>query len=114
MATVKPENGQAQEIDTLVLKLLKSTGVTEEAVKLLNLEGVSKNQYYPYLEALLLGDFEKFAKLDKKLLESAGIKPSELERKVKIEAIPRALSSQSTNVQIVSYQQVSEILQIEK
>jgi hypothetical protein len=99
LATVKPENGQAQEIDTLILKLLKSSEVTEETVKLLNQEGISKN---------------KFAKLDKQLLESSGIKSSELERRVKIEAIPRALSSQSTNVQIVSYQQVSEILHIEK
>ena len=114
LATVKPENGQAQEVDTLILKLLKSSEVTEETVKLLNQEGISKNKYYPYLETLLLGDFDKFAKLDKQLLESSGIKSSELERRVKIEAIPRALSSQSTNVQIVSYQQVSEILHIEK
>lgn len=76
-------------------------------MKLLNQEGISKNKYYPYLETLLLGDFEKFAKLDKKLLESAGINSNELERRVKIEAIPRALSSQSTNIQIVSYKQVS-------
>jgi len=52
--------------------------VTEETVKLLNQDGISKNKYYPYLETLLLGDFDKFAKLDKKLLESAGIKSSEL------------------------------------
>lgn len=88
--------------------------MTEETVSLLYHQPLTKNHLYPFLEALLFGDFDKFNKLDKKLLETVGISAADLERRVKIEAIPRALSRSNTNVQIVSYQQISEILHILK
>lgn len=47
-------------------------------------------------------------------MENAGISHADLERRVKIEAIPRALSRSNTNIQVVSYEQISEILHIQK
>ncbi len=63
---------------------------------------------------MLLGDFDKYGQLDKKALQEAGVAEEEFERRVKIEAIPRVLSSSSKNVQIVSYDQISQILKIQK
>jgi hypothetical protein len=114
LAYVEKENGQSAEVDQLIVKLLKSNKLTEDTVRLLHQEGLKKNQFYPFLEALLLGDFEAFSKLDKKCLKGAEVKSSELERKIKVQAIPRALSGSNTNVQIAGYQQISEILKIDK
>jgi len=62
------------------------------------------------LEALLVGDFEKFGQLDKEILTQSGIKQADLERRIKIQAIPRILSG--NRVTTVSYQQIAEILRI--
>lgn len=73
---------------------------------------MSKNKYYPYLEALLLGDFERYAQLPKEELTKLNIKHSELERNIKIQAIPRILSG--NRVITVSYEQIALLLKINK
>jgi hypothetical protein len=62
------------------------------------------------LEALLLGDFEKFGQLNKEILAQSDIKQADLERRIKIQAIPRILSG--NRVTTVSYQQIAELLRI--
>lgn len=74
LASVNAENAQTAEVDTLILKVLKSSEVSEATTKLLHHQALTKNKYYPYLETLLLGDFDSFKKLDKGVLENAGIK----------------------------------------
>lgn len=111
---MSPNNVQSEEVNLLMIKLLKNSEGTEETITLLQNEALHKNQFYPYLESLLLGDFDKFAKLDKKVLQGTEINQADLERKVKIQAIPRVLSINNKCIQVASYQQISEILHINK
>jgi hypothetical protein len=73
---------------------------------------LNKNKYYPYLEALLLGDFQRYSQLSKEELTKLNIKHSELERNIKIQAIPRILSG--NRVTSVSYEQIALLLKINK
>ena len=61
-----------------------------------------------------MGDYEAYNKLEKKNLDTSNVEQAELLRKIKIQAIPRILTKQETNVQVVSYKQISTILEIEK
>ncbi len=71
---------------------------------------LASNKLYPFLQQLLLGDFESFRASSKDLLASAGVELAELERNIKIQAIPRILNG----IKNASYSQVSEILKIQK
>ena len=71
---------------------------------------LKSNKFYSFLEQLLVGDFEGFHQASKESLNASGINIGQLERNVKIQAIPRILNG----IKIASYSQVSEILRVPK
>jgi hypothetical protein len=103
-------NAASPEVDALIVKLLKNAEITQETVVLTSKKELAGNKLYPFLQQLLLGDFEAFSASAKDLLSSAGIKLVDLERNIKIQAIPRILNG----IKNASYSQVSEILKIQK
>lgn len=103
-------NAASPEVDALIIKLLKNAEITQETVALTSKKELASNKLYPFLQQLLLGDFEAFSTSSKALLSSAGIDLVELERNIKIQAIPRILNG----IKNASYSQVSEILKIQK
>jgi hypothetical protein len=50
-------NANTPEVDSLLLKLLKSGEVTQETVALTSQVQLKGNKFYAVLEQLLLGDF---------------------------------------------------------
>ena len=63
-----------------------------------------------FLEMLVLGDFQGFKQREAGVLEGTGLDAVELGRRVKIQAIPRLLSSNSSAVKLVSYDQLGQLL----
>jgi len=74
LLNVAPQHVNTPEVDSLFVKLLNSSEVTEETIPLSNSTVLNKNKYYPYLEALLLGDFERYAQLPKQNLTQLAIR----------------------------------------
>ena len=74
LLNVAPQHVNTPEVDSLFAKLLNSSEVTEETIPLSNSTVLNKNKYYPYLEALLLGDFERYAQLPKENLAQLAIR----------------------------------------
>jgi hypothetical protein len=110
LAKVTPADATSPAADTLVLKLLRNADVSEETIPLLSQPNLRNNRFFPYLQVLVLGNYEEFHSIDKEALTAAGISLNELERKVKIQALPRILSGITT----ASYEQIAEILKIAK
>lgn len=103
MTSISAQNAASTEADSLLLKLLVNGEVTTETVSLAYRQELTSNQYFPFLRQLLLGDFEGFTAADKSSLTASGVKISHLERKIKLQAIPRILSG----INQASYSQVS-------
>lgn len=110
LLTTTPHNAASPEVDALILKLLRSGEVTQHTVALASRTQLAPNRFYPFLQHLLVGDFEAFRAAAKEALLGSGVEVGELERNIKIQAIPRILSG----IKNASYSQVSEILKIEK
>lgn len=103
LSNISSQYAASAEADSLLLKLLVNGEVSTETVSLAYRQELSSNQYFPFLRQLLLGDFEGFNAADKSSLVSSGVKISHLERKIKLQAIPRILSG----INQASYSQVS-------
>lgn len=72
------ENVASKEVDALVVKLLKSGDVTQETVTLASQAQLKGNKFFPFLEHLLLGDFEAYSAANKEILANSGVNAGEL------------------------------------
>jgi hypothetical protein len=103
LSKVTSANACSAAADTLVLKLLRNADVSEETIPLLSQPNLKSNRFFPYLQVLVLGNYEEFHSINKEALTTAGLNLNELERKVKIQALPRILSGITT----ASYEQIA-------
>ena len=74
LLSVTESDVQSEEVNMLLIKLIKSNTINDETVQLLHHKVLSKNKYFSFLEMLILGDFEQFKKTDSAVLEKVGIK----------------------------------------
>lgn len=73
-----PENVASKEVDALVVKLIRSGEVTQETVNLASHPHLKNNKFFPFLEHLLLGDFEGYSAANKEILANSGVNTGEL------------------------------------
>lgn len=110
LSQVGPENAKSEEVNILLLKLIKGHHINDEATILLRQPHLKLNQFYHLFEALVFGDYERFGSIDQTLLKKEGINEGDLEKRLKIQAIPRIFNG----VTRASYHQVADSLKIKK